>query len=64
MDLGPSQPLFQWVPGLLSQVVGRLVHEVDRSPLSDVEVKMSGAISPIPNTLFLPCTETTLYMLH
>jgi hypothetical protein len=37
--LGPTQPLIQWVPGVLSLGVKRPGREADHSPPSSVEVK-------------------------
>jgi len=39
MDLGPTQPPIQWVPGALSLEIKRSGHEADHSPPSSAEVK-------------------------
>jgi hypothetical protein len=46
---GPTQPI-QWVPGALYLGVKRPGREADHSPPSSAEFKMSGAITPLPNT--------------
>jgi len=56
--LEPSQPLMQWITRLLSQGAERPVHEFDRSPLSDVEVKNEWSYFSNPLRSFLPRTET------
>jgi hypothetical protein len=38
-DLGPTQPLIQWVPAALSPGVKRQGREADHSPLASAEVK-------------------------
>jgi hypothetical protein len=48
--LGLTQPPIQWVPGALSLGVKRPGHEADDSFPSSAEVKMRGAIRPLPNT--------------
>jgi hypothetical protein len=48
--LGPTQPPIQWVPGALSLEIRWPGREADHSLPSSVEVKMSGAIPPLPNT--------------
>jgi hypothetical protein len=44
----PTHPLIQWVPGALSLVVKRPGRKTDHSPPSSAEVKMRGAIPPLP----------------
>jgi hypothetical protein len=46
--LGSAQPPVQWVTGALFLGVKRLGREADYSPPSIAEVKMCGAISPLP----------------
>jgi hypothetical protein len=48
--LGPTQPPIQWVPGVLSMGVKRPGRGADHSPPSSAEVRMNGAIPPLPNT--------------
>jgi hypothetical protein len=51
--LGPTQPLIQWVPGVLSLGVKQPGHEADHSPPSSAEVKMFGAIPSFPQYTFM-----------
>jgi hypothetical protein len=46
--LGPTQPLFQWVPGIFPRVVGWQGREADRSPLSSADVKNGEAVPSLP----------------
>jgi len=46
----PTQLPIQWVLGALSLVVKRLRRGADHSPPSSAEVKMRGAIPPLPTT--------------
>jgi hypothetical protein len=48
--LGPPQPPIQWVPGPLSLGVKRPEREANHSPPSSAEIKLRGAIPPLPNT--------------
>jgi hypothetical protein len=50
--LEPTQPPVQWVPGSLSLGIKRPNREADHSPLSSAEVKMRGAIPPLPQYAF------------
>jgi hypothetical protein len=50
--LGPTQPHIQWVPGALSLGVRQPGREADHSPPSSAEVKMRGAIPPLPQYAF------------
>jgi hypothetical protein len=51
--LGPTQPTIQWVPGAISLGVKRPGREADNSPPSSAEVKMRGAIPPLPKYAFM-----------
>jgi hypothetical protein len=48
--LGPTQPPIQLVQGTLSLGVKRPKREADHSPSSSAEVKIRGAITPLPHT--------------
>jgi hypothetical protein len=48
--LKPTQPLIQWVPGLLFPGIKRPKREADHIPSSSAEDKDGGAISPLPYT--------------
>jgi len=48
--LGPTQHPIQRVPGALSLGVNRSGREAEHSLPSSAEVKMRGAIPPLPNT--------------
>jgi hypothetical protein len=47
--LGPTQPLIQWVPGILSPGIKRPRREADHSLSSKAEVWNGGAIPPLPH---------------
>jgi hypothetical protein len=51
--LGPTQPPIQWVPGALSLGVKRPGREADQSPVSSAEVRMRGAIPPLPEYVLM-----------
>jgi hypothetical protein len=51
--LEPTQPPIQWVPGAHSLGVKRPGREADRLPSSRAEVKMHGAIPPLPLYVFM-----------
>jgi hypothetical protein len=46
--VGPTQPPMRWVPRALFLGIKRPGREADHSPSSDSEVKMCGAIPPLP----------------
>jgi hypothetical protein len=48
--LGPTQSPIQWVTGTLSLGVKRQEREADHSLPSSAEIKIHGAILPLPNT--------------
>jgi hypothetical protein len=66
--VGPTQPPILWVPGALSLRIKRSGREVDQSPPSSTEVRMSGAIPPLPQYAFMAwcsvykSTGTTLHL--
>jgi hypothetical protein len=49
LDLGPTQPPIQWIPGTLSPGVKQQRREADHSSPSSAEVKKGGAIPPLPH---------------
>jgi hypothetical protein len=51
--LGPTQPPIQWAPGAPSLWVKRPGREANHSPPSSAEVKMRGAIHPLPQNAFM-----------
>jgi hypothetical protein len=51
--LRPTQPRDQWVPGTISLGVERPGRESDHSPPSSAEVKMLGAVPPLPQCVFM-----------
>jgi len=55
---GPTQPLIQWVPHVLSQEIKRLEHEPDSSPPSRAGVKNEWNSSHLIR--LHACTETNL----
>jgi hypothetical protein len=52
LALGPTQPPFHWVPGVLSRVVKRLGREADLSPPSSAKVEVCVE-------LYLHCPNTS-----
>jgi hypothetical protein len=46
--LGPPQPPIQWIQKVISTELKSLGREADHSPSSSAEVKIHGAIPPVP----------------
>jgi hypothetical protein len=55
--LEPTQPPIQWVPGALSLGVKLPEREADHSHPHSAEIKMRGAIPPLPNTPSWYCAQ-------
>jgi hypothetical protein len=63
--LGPTQPPFLGVPGILSPGVKRLRREADHSPPSSAEVKNAWRYTSTPNTsLWRGARLSAPYLLH
>jgi hypothetical protein len=53
LDLGPTQPPIQWVPGALSPAVRRPGREADHSPAASAEVKKMWIYRSTPPYAFM-----------
>jgi len=62
--LRPTQPSVQWILKIYSPKVKRPGREVDYSPLSSAEIKMSGAIPLCPLHAFKVCTGIMLLLVR
>jgi len=51
--LGPTQPPIKWLPGALFMVVKQLGHEADSYLYLCQGQRMSGAIPPLPQYVFM-----------
>jgi hypothetical protein len=51
--MGPTQRPIQWVPRVLSLGLKRPEREAEHSPPSSADVKVRGAILPLPQYVFM-----------
>jgi hypothetical protein len=47
VQLGPTQPPIQWVPGIILSDIKLTMYEADRSFASSAKLGISGAIPPL-----------------
>lgn len=59
-----TQPSVQWILKIRSSMVKRPGWEVDYSPLSNAEFRMSGSIPPCPLHAFKACTGIMLLVVR